>query len=149
MEKTKRSREELAEKLYQWMFAQGNFDVLGASLHGYELPDWIDYPAVDVVARNRSKENRLTLALALTTAEVQPRRTGISPLSQKELAPIASEWIVPLANTLLTYPPDQIGKYPDIILAVERQDEEDLLKLLHDLGLRLEIGRRIFVEVLD
>ena len=149
MEKIERSREELAEKLYQWMFAQGNFDVLGASLYGYELPDWIDYPAVDVVARNRNKENRLTFALALTSAEVQPRRTGISPLSQRELAPIASEWIITLVNTPLTYPPDQIGKSPDVILAVERQDEEALLKLLHDLGLRVEVGRRIFVEVLD
>lgn len=140
-----KDREELAERLFQWMLAEGSYEILGARMAGYDLPDWIDYPLVDVIARNKYK-NKIVVGLALTSNELAEPKTEIIPSSEK-LLPAAGEWIQAIVHKPLSYPHDQIGQRPWLLIGIERQDEERLLELLHELGLRLELNLSIFVEI--
>ncbi len=145
MDSPETNREELVERLFQKMLADGVHDILGANLPSYEIPDWVNYPKVDIVGRNRYKKGRIAFAVVLTEKELVPRPGRIP---EEKLEPVASEWIRTLAETPLIYPHDQIGQFPEVIVGIERQNDETLLSLLFDLGLTPKIGSLVFVEIL-
>jgi len=141
------TREELVEKLLRAMVAEGHFDILGADLPGYEIPDWLNYPRVDIVAQDKRLNDKVTIGIALTAEELQEKKLGVLQGGKVEPA-VALEWLAALKTNTLSYPPSQIGTLPNIIIGIERQNEEMLIKLLYELGIQLEVGTRIRVEIL-
>ncbi len=147
MEITEPSREELVMRLFQSVLSDGSYEVLGVNLPSYEMPEWITYELVDIVARNRAKRGRIVFGIALTSRELTPPRRAFENEKRMENTP-AGRWIRSITSAPLTYPTDQLGNFPDLVIGIERQNEEDLLHLLRELDLSFQLGNSIFIEIL-